>query len=70
MSMPERLRQAVAKRFGQMSKSTEQQLKTRETMVDELERRGYRVRGQTDEQIVQMIRSGTGHRVADPNEYR
>ena len=70
MSMPERLRQAVAKRFGQMNKSTEQQLKTRETMVDELERRGYRVRGQTDEQIVQMIRSGTGHRVADPNEYR
>jgi Mn-dependent DtxR family transcriptional regulator len=58
MSMPKRLRQVVAMRFGPLSKSLEQQFQTREDMIVELERRGYRVREKTDEQIVQMIRRG------------
>lgn len=58
MSMPERLRQAVAARFGPLSKSLEQQFHTRENMIVALERRGYRPRGKTDEQIVQMIKRG------------
>ncbi len=58
MSMPERLRQAVVARFGPLSKSLEQQFHTRENMIVALERRGYRPRGKTDEQIVQMIKRG------------
>jgi hypothetical protein len=58
MSMPKRLRQAVTARFGPLSKSLEQQFKTRENMMGELERRGYEARGKTDEQIVQMVRNG------------
>ena len=62
MSMPKRLRQAVAVRFGPLSQSLEQQFKTRENMMNELERRGYRAHGKTDEQIVQIIKNG----VRDP----
>ena len=56
MSMPERLRRAVSTHFGQAGKALEQQFRTRSIMMGEMERRGYSVRGKTDEQIVQMLR--------------
>ena len=58
MSMPERLRRAVTARFGPLSRSAEQQYGVRETMIAALEQRGFRARGKTDEQIVQMLKRG------------
>jgi hypothetical protein len=56
MDMSDRLRRALEQAGGILDKPSDPLVESRENRIEDLERRGYNVRGKTDEEIIEIIK--------------